>query len=109
MNFPINGHLSGYSIKSGMGDSICDENTYSIHLKNGGKFTFTGHRRFLQKNHPYRRQTKAFNGEVENRTTPHPLNREQVFQKVKELNIQFGKKSVNKTLSEPWKKVSIFF
>jgi len=76
---------------------------------------YTGHRKFLPRYHPYRRRKKAFNGQFENGVlSGEPLTGSQVYEKVKHIEVSFGK-SIGKNGSRassdktPWKKCSIFF
>lgn len=91
-----------------MQNPICDEDTCLIQLKIGGKFTFIGQRRFLPKNHAYCNKKKPFNGEIENGIASHPLNVEQVYNKVKDSDKNFGKSSENEMPSRPLKKIQLF-
>ena len=61
-DFPTYGNLSGCTVKGYYGCSICEEKTYSCRLKHGKKNSYIGHKQFLSRNHPYRKQRKAFNG-----------------------------------------------
>ena len=113
-DFPAYGNLSGWPVKGYKGCPICGENTFSIHLKNRMQIAYLGHRRFLHRHHPYRSQKKPFNSETEHRTPPRPLSGEQVFQRIKDLKVTFGKGKANDeytTIHGPslWKKQSIFF
>ncbi|XP_073152086.1 uncharacterized protein [Henckelia pumila] len=73
-------------------ENICGENTYSKHLENGRKMSFFGHRRFLPRFHPYRRQTKEFNGVEEHGETPTPLSGVTLYDKILNIKCEFGKK-----------------
>ena len=48
----------------------CLDNTNAVNLPNNSKIVYTGHRRFLPKDHPYRRNRKDFNGAIEKRLAP---------------------------------------
>jgi len=50
------------------------------------------HRRFLNPFHPYCRLKKTFNGHQEHDIAPIPLTGAQVYEKVKGLHVDFGKK-----------------
>ncbi|KAL6345336.1 hypothetical protein AAG906_015819 [Vitis piasezkii] len=63
-DFPAYGNLSGCTVKGYFGCPICGEETYSRRLKHGKKNSYTGHRRFLPCNHPFRKQKKAFDGKT---------------------------------------------
>lgn len=112
-DFPAYGNLCGYSVKGHKGCPICEEETCFKQLKHGKKTVYLGHRKFLKPNHPYRKLRKAFNGEQEFETAPQALTGEQVYQRVKDVNVKFGKKEKNKkqktTEKKIWKKRSVFF
>ncbi|KAA0047527.1 transposase [Cucumis melo var. makuwa] len=113
-DFPAYGNLSGFSVKGYKACPICGDNTSAIELKYGKKMTYLGHRRFLARNHPYRRQKKSFNGEKELKTISEPLSGEAIYSRIKDLEFPRGKK---KTKEQPikgsarscWNKVSSFF
>ena len=54
-DFPAYGNLSGYSVKGHKACPICEDGTCFFQLKNGRKTCYLGHRRFLRRDHPYRR------------------------------------------------------
>ena len=76
--------------------------------------TYLGHRRFLARNHPYRRQKKPFSGENEIQTISEPLSGETIYLRIKDLKFPRGK---NKTKKQPmkgserrcWNTLSSFF
>lgn len=72
-DFPAYGNLSGYSVKSKIGCPICMKDTTNHRLKHGRKTVFLGHRRFLPRNHPYRKLKQAFDGNTEERPPPRVL------------------------------------
>ncbi|XP_058202686.1 uncharacterized protein LOC131317134 [Rhododendron vialii] len=110
-DFPALGNLSGCITKGYYACPICSEGTDSQRLKRGRKNIYAGHRKFLPRYHPYRRQKKAFNGEQDFREAPKPLNGEEVLKKVEGIEILWGKKNKNKPsdIGTSWKKKSIFF
>ena len=119
-DFPAYGNLSGSVVKGKYACPICSEKTYSTRLKHGKKECFLGHRRFLSHNHPYRKYKKAFNGEKELEDAPEPLSGEGIYEKVRQLDNDFGKNRSNKDknpseldsekeVRKLWKKKSIFF
>jgi hypothetical protein len=107
-DFPAYGNLSGYSTKGAKACPICEDDTQVLRLKNCKKNVFTGHRRFLPINHPYRRKKKVFNGKIELGVARRPLDGKSVFKRVKNLDVVFGKcaKAPPKNI---WKKKSIFW
>ncbi|XP_058755972.1 uncharacterized protein LOC131629194 [Vicia villosa] len=108
-DFPAYGNLSGYSVKGHKACPICEEDTCYHQLKHGKKTVYLGHRRFLKRNHPYRRLKKAFNGYPENELAPKALTGKQVYQRVKNIHVSFGKKQKHSTKKNIWKKRSVFF
>ena len=100
-DFPAYGNLSGYSVKGHKACPICEENTASMQLKNGRKTVYLRHRSFLQRNHPYRRLKKAFNGHQENDEAPIPLTGLQIHEKVNKVHHVFGKTSKKSSASSP--------
>ena len=113
-DFPAYGNLSGCTIKGYCACPICGEGTYSHRLKHGNKNSYTGHRRFLPLNHPFRKQKKAFNGEQEFNLPPTQLTGDEILRKVDMIDNSWGKKKNKrgKSIVNPtscWKKKSIFF
>ncbi|XP_054785874.1 uncharacterized protein LOC129292326 [Prosopis cineraria] len=107
-DFPAYGNLSGYNIKGHKACLICEAGTCYHQLHHGKKTVYLGHRRFLEKDHHYRKMGKAFYSGQEHRTAPKPLTGEQVYELVKDINVTFGKTMKNSKKSI-WKKRSIFF
>ncbi|XP_071726556.1 uncharacterized protein [Rutidosis leptorrhynchoides] len=93
-DFPAYGNLSGYSTKVKKACPICEENTHSIWLTNCKKPAFMEHRRELAENHPYRKKSDLFDGTIEDRKLPPPLDGETTLSKVANINVVLGKKGV---------------
>ena len=108
-DFPAYGNLSGYSIKGEKACPICEDGTDTMWLKLCQKNVFLGHRRFLSSNHHYSGWRNAFNGNPEYDRAPPTLIGDQIFEKVKDVNIQFGKPFAHKVVTGGWKKRSFFF
>ncbi|CAJ2651409.1 unnamed protein product [Trifolium pratense] len=123
-DFPAYGNLSGYSVKGHLACPICAKDTNFKQLKKGKKTVYLGHRRFLNRYHPYRRLRKAFNDHPEDGVAPEPLTGEQVYELQRDINVVFGKdvgkgKKKGKKKSDveekksdvkiSWKKRSVFF
>jgi len=102
-DFPAYGNLSGYSVKGHFGCPIYEENTSYHQLKHGRKTCYIGNRRFLRRNHPYRRLKKAFNGCQEEKIQPPPLTREQVYDRVFQVNAIFRKRQKKVVGIRIWK------
>ena len=108
-DFPTYGNFLGYSVKGHRACSICEENTSYEQLKHGRKTFYLRHRRFLTKYHLYRRLKKTFNGYQEHDICPTLLSDLQIYEKVKNVNVIFGKMKKKQTVTEIWKKRSMFF
>ncbi|XP_031111755.1 uncharacterized protein LOC116015719 [Ipomoea triloba] len=123
-DFPAYGNLSGYSVKGHKACPICEENTCYYQLVHGRKTVYMGHRRFLDRFHPYRRLKKAFNGQQDYTNAPQPLTGIEVYERVQGINVTFGKTQklisqrgkktktndeIRSNEKSPWKKKSIFF
>ncbi|XP_042449045.1 uncharacterized protein LOC122033970 [Zingiber officinale] len=92
-DFPAYGNLSGCTTHGYYACPICGEDTYAKHLPNGKKMSFAGHRRFLPRFHPYRRQIKEFNGMEELGEAGRPLSGINLFDKLSDITCEFGKKT----------------
>jgi Transposase family tnp2 len=96
-DFPAYGNLSDFKTKGARACPICQEHTCSIWLKKNKKTVYLGHRKFLsrlpkRRPHPYRKMTKEFNGKIENDRALVPLTGVQMFEKLKDKNVEFGKR-----------------
>ncbi|XP_019245219.1 PREDICTED: uncharacterized protein LOC109225081 [Nicotiana attenuata] len=110
-DFPALAMLSGWSTKGILACPSCNYDTCSQYLKHSHKMCYLGHRRFLPRDHLFRRDKKSFDGKEEHRPTPAPLSGEEVFEELLEFNNMFGKSSKKRPRSDKgsWKKRSIFF
>ncbi|XP_056687930.1 uncharacterized protein [Spinacia oleracea] len=108
-DFPAYGNLSGYTVKGKTACPICEDRMKGKWLKNSKKMVYFDHRPFLPCDHPYRKQKKAFNGKQEFKKRPRDLSGEEVFQKVKDIQITFGKKSRAGISKQGYKKCSDFW
>ncbi|XP_042467321.1 uncharacterized protein LOC122050488 [Zingiber officinale] len=84
-DFPAYGNLSGCTTHGYYACLVCGEDTYARHLENGKKMSFAGHRRFLSRFHPYRRQMKEFNGMEELGEAARPLSGIKLFDKLSDI------------------------
>ncbi|XP_071695199.1 uncharacterized protein [Rutidosis leptorrhynchoides] len=91
-DFPAYGNLSGYSMKGKKVCPIYEENTHSIWLTNCKKLAFMGHWRALAENPPYRKKSNLFDGTIEDRKLPPPLDVETTLSKVANIIVVLGKK-----------------
>jgi Transposase family tnp2 len=55
------------------------------------KTVYLGHRRFLRRQHSYRKKTVEFNEKVENGNAPMELTGLVISDKVKNIQVEFGK------------------
>ncbi|KAL0556752.1 hypothetical protein IC582_005268 [Cucumis melo] len=114
-DFPAYGNLCGCTVKGYHACPICGEKTSSIYLPKGRKMAYIGHRKFLPRHHPYRKQKKVFNGAQELELSPKPLSGEEIFIQTSKYKHSFGKRTMNEKNNEMsssgtyWKKKSIFF
>ncbi|XP_031120919.1 uncharacterized protein LOC116024158 [Ipomoea triloba] len=102
-DFPAYGNLSGYTTKGAKACPICEDETPSLWLSNSKKNVFMSHRTFLRTGHPYRKKKKPFNGKSETRVARLPLSGHAIYERVKNVAVDFGKtcKTTQKSL---WKK-----
>ncbi|XP_075480648.1 uncharacterized protein LOC142521314 [Primulina tabacum] len=91
-DFPAYGNLSGCNTHGYYACPVCKEDTCAKHLENGKKMSFVGHRRFLPRFHPYRRQMKEFDGMEEHGESSTPLSEVALFDKLSDIRCVFGKK-----------------
>ncbi|XP_065872300.1 uncharacterized protein [Euphorbia lathyris] len=110
-DFPAYGDLSGWSTKGYMACPVCNEQASSIGLRS--KICYKGHRRFLHKDHTWRR-SKMFNGKKEAREAPKRLTGDEVLEQLGRLeDSTLGKHGGRKRKRKPeelnWTKQSIFF
>ncbi|KAJ9535140.1 hypothetical protein OSB04_un001782 [Centaurea solstitialis] len=89
-DFPAYGNLSGYRTKGEKACPVCEDDTHSLRLRNCGKHVYMGHRRYLPKNHAYRKLKSVFDGKIEHRVARQPLNGKAVYSLVKDLDIVLG-------------------
>jgi Transposase family tnp2 len=85
------GNLLGYKVKGAKSCPICLEDTCSHWMKETKKTVYLGHRRFLQRQHPYRKKTVEFNGKVKNGNAPMKLTGLEIYDKVKNIQVKFDK------------------
>lgn len=117
-DFPGYANLSGWSTKGRLACPSCNVNTDARYLKHGRKFCYMGHRRFLERNHKFRRDRISFDGNQEVRDAPLPLSSSQIVDQLQNVKNEFGKsnhsckgkrKQGRDIMPHNWKKKSIFF
>lgn len=94
-DFPAFGNLSGCCVKGYYACPVCGEKTRSFRLKHSCKNVYMDSRRFLPKNHPFRKQKKAFYGKQEHELHPEVLDGDKVKAKVSMIKVSWGKKVKN--------------
>lgn len=62
--------LSGWSTKGKLACPVCNEETSSLHLKNGHKTCYMAYRHFLPKDHKWRANRSSFDGTKEHQLPP---------------------------------------
>ena len=116
-DFPAYSMLSGWSTSGHRACPYCMEDSQAFSLKHGRKTTwFDCHRRFLNRNHRFRRDKKNF---IKNRTEhsgpPSILNGEQILDNLEQFEYKRvfdeGAETANSELSKifGWNKRSIFW
>ncbi|XP_074336335.1 uncharacterized protein LOC141673484 [Apium graveolens] len=78
-DFPAYGNMSGCVNKGYMCCPACANDTVAKYLSHSRKMCYQGHRRYLARNHPYRKQKAAFNGQQELGQARQPLSGEEVL------------------------------
>jgi len=63
----------------------------------------------LKRNHLYRRLKKVFNGCQEDKIAPPPLTGDEVYNRVSDVEVTYGKIVKHSGVKNIWKKKSIFF
>lgn len=119
-DFPAYALMSGWSTKGELACPVCGRNTRSRRLTHRRSFSYMGHRRFLRRNHPYRRDARSFDGTVEEGEAPGRMSGSEVLQELDGLSVEFGKgdpiggkkrkrRSKEDDTHFNWRKKSIFF
>ena len=115
-DWPALSNLSGQSNKGYNACTHCLDETEGTYLDKGKKVVYLGHRRFLPRRHPVRKNGKHFKGDADHREKPADRTGAEIYGMVKDLEVIFGKgpggQSVpnNATGHAPmWKKKSIFW
>jgi len=95
-DFLAYGDISGSSTKSGLAFPLCNYDSQSPWLRYGRKFSYIGHRRFLDSDHKFCRQKKSFDGHVNMRSAPIIVSRGEIMIQTDVVaDHVFGKKQVN--------------
>ncbi|KAL4296016.1 hypothetical protein GQ457_12G008530 [Hibiscus cannabinus] len=128
-DFPAYANLSGWSTKGRYTCPCCAAETCSMWLYNGKKFSYMGHRRWLDENHRFRYDKDQFDGTEEFRSAPEQTSGSDIFAMLKQMKFTYGKMSESSKMrskkkmkevndqsdeeddprdAELWKKKSIF-
>ncbi|XP_023893695.1 uncharacterized protein LOC112005636 [Quercus suber] len=111
-------NLSGWSTKGGLACPSCAVETDSQYLKNGHKFCYMGHRRWLDVDHDFRKEGMLFDGSNDTRSTPEPLVALDIILDIEHLvgrclgrkcQLAYNKRKRGEANHSGWKKRSIFF
>ncbi|XP_056685811.1 uncharacterized protein [Spinacia oleracea] len=110
-DYPTYGNLSGYTVKGECACPICEDSLKGKWLSASRKYVYFDHRPFLPPDHQYRKLKKAFNGEQNFESCPKVFTSQEVFDKVKDIKITFGKlkKSKDAHPKQGYKKCSGFW
>ncbi|XP_074375135.1 uncharacterized protein LOC141716863 [Apium graveolens] len=81
-DYPALGNLSGNIIKGYNACVVCVDKTKPTRLATYKKTVVMRHRRWLPRNHPYRRQKSAFDNTLEKLSAPIPLTGEEVLERL---------------------------
>jgi hypothetical protein len=113
-DYPAFAMLSGWSTKGKLACPYCHRHTDFLWLKYGRKHCYMGHRRFLRRNHKWRRNKCLFNNKTDDREAPVPLTGEEVVQQLDSIqHAPFGRSNKRKRPEtnswHNWRKKSVFF
>ncbi|GKD79258.1 transposon, En/Spm-like protein [Tanacetum coccineum] len=90
-DFPAYANLSGWSTKVRVVCPTYANSTRSMWLKHGKKFCYTGHRRWLEENHPYRFQKDRFDGTIEVDGPPTIMLGSDILKQLRGSSFKYGK------------------
>ncbi|GMI88465.1 hypothetical protein HRI_002515800 [Hibiscus trionum] len=90
-NFPAYTNLSGWSTKGRYACPCCAAQTCSKWLYNGKKFSYMGHRRWLDENHRFRYEKNMFDGTEEFRKAPEQTIGSDILSMLKHIKFTYGK------------------
>lgn len=90
-DFPAYANLSGRSTKGRVACPCCTNSTHSVWLKHGKKFSYMGHRKWLEASHPYHSQKDLFDGTIELGSPPSPPIGSDVLRQLQGTTFTYGK------------------
>lgn len=112
-DFPAYSMLSGWRTSGNYACPCCNYDVFPHYLNHSKKNCYMDTRRFLDMNHPWRKDKKSFNGKEEHKSAPKPLSGHDVVRELQNYENDFGKTENGKTKKcekkGPWKKFSILF
>nr|XP_023924457.1 uncharacterized protein LOC112035850 [Quercus suber] len=117
-DFPAYADVSGWSTKGKFACPCCASETDSRYLKNGHKFCYMGHRRWLASDHEFREEDTLFDGTTDMRVAPVPpiasgiiVDTESLVGRClgKKCQQKYNKRKRGEADQCVWKKRSIFF
>ena len=85
------GLLFREKIKGYTGCVECLDDTDTVNLPNNSNIVYMGHRKFLPKDHPYRRNRKDFNGTIEKCLAPKYRDGPAILEELNKLEVVLGK------------------
>ncbi|XP_060213667.1 uncharacterized protein LOC132640887 isoform X2 [Lycium barbarum] len=101
-DFPALGNLSGYGVKTRYSCPCCLTKTKFTRLKNGRKYCFMSHRRWLPRGHKFRKDKIMFNGLAELEVAPKRLSGVQILAQLNNIRNNFRKDPLAKSLKRKW-------
>ncbi|KAG8493359.1 hypothetical protein CXB51_010946 [Gossypium anomalum] len=90
-NLPAYANLSGWSTKGRYSCPCCAAKTCLKWLYNGKKFSYMGHRRWLDENHKFKFQRTLFDGTKEYRGAPEQTIGSEILFMLRDINFSYGK------------------
>jgi hypothetical protein len=110
-DLPALRNLSGQSKRKGEACPQCLDDTESMWLNESKKIVYMQHRHFVPMNHPYRKMMSQFEGTREKASPPRHFSGQDVYDKVKDINVVLGKRKRSSTSDENgmWNKKSILW
>ncbi|RDX89557.1 hypothetical protein CR513_28700, partial [Mucuna pruriens] len=110
--------LSGWNTYTGYACPTCNYDTFPCRLRCSKKWSFLGHRQFLERGHKFRLMKKHFDSTIEERGAPKLLSGSEILKQLQDINVTFesnlesnikGKRNREEDGPKKWKKKNIFF
>ncbi|XP_030927396.1 uncharacterized protein LOC115953761 isoform X1 [Quercus lobata] len=117
-DFPAYADLSGWSTKGELACPSYAVKTKSRYLRNGCKFCYMGHRRWLDVDHDFRKDGMSFDGSNDTRLASEPPIASDIIVETEHLlgcclsrtcQLAYKKRKGREANQSGWKKMSIFF